>query len=286
MSEENQKKWNLLQRKVFEKRIVESFEIFRRSNIEPILIKGWAAARNYPNPDSRIYTDIDLAVAEKDFERAAQLAKSENIFADLHRELRHLDTLDWESLCTGTKLVKIGNTDIRILRAEDHLRVLCVHWLNDGGAHRERLWDIYYAVANRPADFDWDRCLRVVSRKRRRWIFCAIGLAEKYLGLDTADTPAAGEAENIPAWLIKTVEKEWRSKVKLKPLEACLRDKKELYEQLKIRIPPNPIQSTIEMEGEFDGGRRMEYQIAAAALRFKPLIKKIFRSVCKSRTEK
>lgn len=282
MSDENLKRWNLLQQKISEKRIVESFEIFRREGIEPILIKGWAAARNYPNPEQRSYTDIDLAVEEKNFERAEQLKKRGNLFVDVHNELRHLDTLDWQKIYAESKIVKIGDTEVRILRAEDHLRVLCVHWLNDGGAYRERLWDVYYAVANRPADFNWDRCLKVVSRTRRQWIACTVGLAEKYLGLNTDETPFSAEAKNLPAWLIKTVEKEWQSEVKLKPLYTCLKNKREFFEQIKIRIPPNPIQSTIEMEGKFDDGKRIRYQIGAV-YRLKPSIKRLFDALWKNR---
>lgn len=265
MQDDNQNlsKWKILQQKVFENRICKSFALFRENGIEPILIKGWAAARNYPVPTERLYTDIDLAVSEKDFENAVELAAHSNLFVDLHKELRHLDTLDWKTLKENSRLItpKIYHCPIRILSAEDHLRVLCVHWLNDGGAHREKLWDVYYAVANRPADFDWQKCLDVVGRKRRTWIICAVKLAERYLGLDIDDTPIARSGYELPVWVRKTVENEWNSAVKLRPLRFSPLDFKELYEQFKIRIPPNPIQATIEMDREFDERTRRFIQL-------------------------
>ena len=265
MEDDNQNlsKWKILQEKVFENRICDSFALFRRNGIEPILIKGWAAARNYPNPTERVYTDIDLAVAEKDFDNAVELTANTNLFIDLHRELRHLDTVDWKILAENSRLIttEIAVCPVRILSAEDHLRVLCVHWLNDGGAHREKLWDVYYAVANRPADFDWQKCLDVVEPKRRTWIICAVKLAEKYLGLDIDDTPIARSDYEPPAWVRKTVEKEWSSAVKLRPLRFSPLDVGELYEQIKIRIPPNPIQATIEMDREFDERSRRFIQL-------------------------
>lgn len=278
MSEENLIKWKIIQKKVFERRIGESFELFRGRGIEPILIKGWAAARNYPNAMERIFTDIDLAVAEKDYYKARRLAGEHDLCLDIHRELRHLDTIGWEKLFAASELVKLEGSEVRILSPEDHLRVLCVHWLNDGGVDRERLRDIYYAVENRPPGFDWERCLDAGGAKRKRWIICAIGLAEKYLGLDLSDTPLAGHTKNIPDWLIQTVEREWRRDIKLKPLETCLKNRRELFEQIKIRIPPNPIQASIETESEFDDKSRFIPQLADVFLRIKLSARRILRN--------
>jgi hypothetical protein len=152
---------------------------------------------------------------------------------------------------------------------------LCIHWLNDGGAVKERLWDIYYAVENRTPDFDWDRCLKTVDQKRRKWIVCAIGLAHLYLGLDLKNTPIAAEAEQIPGWIIKTVDKEWADEIRLKSLVISLSNRKEFFQQIKKRFPPNPIQATIDVEGEFNNYPRIFYQVADIFIRIKPSLQRL-----------
>jgi hypothetical protein len=269
--------WRALHAKIQDEKIKKAFQTFRANGIEPILIKGWAAARFYPNPRERIFGDIDLCIAPELFQKAVELFKDEEVKklnVDLHKGFRHFDIVSWENLFENSCLVKLDDSEIRVLRAEDHLRVLCVHWLNDGGADKEKLRDIFYAVENRPENFDWDRCLQIVSEKRRKWIVCAIGLTQKYLGLSLKNTPIEREAGALPEWLVSTVEKEWKSNVRLKPLQACLKDRKQLIEQLLKRLPPNPIQSTIELEGSFDARTRIFYQIGSVFPRIIPSLRK------------
>ena len=274
--DKNEYYWKILQMQVQEKRIEQVFEVFNRQRIDALLIKGWAAARNYPKPFERLSVDIDLAVRPEDFAAGeALLAERKITGVDLHEGLRHLDTLVWEKLYADREELKIGDATVKILRAEDHLRILCVHWLGDGGVDKERLRDVYYAVKNRRADFDWSRCLDAAGERRRKWIACTIGLTEKYLGLDIKDTPLEDEAGRLPRWIIETVEKEWKRNIRLKPLHTCLRDGEKLREQIRLRIPPNPIQATIEMEGDFDKRTRIVYQMGSVLKRVKPSLQRI-----------
>jgi hypothetical protein len=117
--------------------------------------------------------------------------------------------------------------------------------------------------------------LKTVDRKRRKWIVCAVGLAHLYLGLDLKDTPIAAEAEQIPKWVIRTVEKEWADENRLKRLQDCLSDRKEFFRQLKKRFPPNPIQATVEVDGEFDDKPRIFYQAADIFIRIKPSLQRL-----------
>ena len=261
-------RWFSLQEKVKENTIKRVFDLFRSNGIEPILIKGWAAALNYPPDVPRDYIDTDIAVAGSEYASARRICDSnaaEGLAIDLHRGLRHLDSLPWEDLFRNSRLVRIDETDIRILRPEDHLRVLCIHWLNDGGANRIRLWDIYYAVANRPPDFDWARCLETVSDYRRRWIIAAIAITHEYLGLKIDDLPFHAEAATIPGWIKKCVEREWDSAFRLEPVIMHLRSPSSLAKQIAKRIPPNPLRATIEMEGRIDARTRIFYQIGCFA---------------------
>jgi hypothetical protein len=270
MSDERLKRTKLLHYKVNEFRLEKAWKRFEEAGFKPILIKGWAAAQVYPEPSDRLFNDIDLMIEPRRYQEAVSfLGKEDKSGIDLHNCAKILDTLPFENLLARSRVIKCGKTDVRILCLEDHLRILCVHWLNDGGAKKDKLWDIYYAVENRPNDFDWERCLNAAGNTRRGWVICAIGLAHKYLGLNIEDTPIADEASKIPKWLIKAFEKECESVIELKPLYFCLHDKKELWNQIKKRIPPNPIQATVEMEGEFDDKSRFFYQIGDVFLRIK-----------------
>jgi hypothetical protein len=263
-NETRENAWLLLRAKAQEEKIKKAFELFREGGVEPVLIKGWAAASVYPQKSDRLYADIDLCVDPDVFAKARLIAENESVRklnVDLHCGLRHLDTISWDDLYKNSRLIELGDSKIRILRPEDHLRVLCVHWLNDGGAYKKKLLDVFYAVQNRPADFDWDRCLGVVGPRRRKWIVSAIGLARRYYGLSLENTPIEKDAEEIPGWIIRAVEKEWKSDVRLRPLLGCLHDKKQLKQQILKRLPPNPIQATVEMEGSFDEGPRIFYQL-------------------------
>ena len=281
-------RWQLLNNKRFEQRIVAVFDLFRQYGIEPILIKGWVAARYYPPELPRIYSDIDLAVESTQFNIAKSLLSSppgNSLGIDLHRELRHLDTLPWRELMLNSTSIDIDGVGVRILSPEDHFRVLCVHWLTDGGEVKERLWDIYYAVSKRPTAFDWGKCLDVVSENRRRWVICTIGLAHYYLGLEIDDLPFAEEARKLPAWLVRNLENQWASGIRLRGLDTCLRDPKAFLQQLRKRFPPNPITATIDMDGSFDSKTRFFYQIGDIFRRSGGSVDRIVRAILRKENE-
>ena len=273
-------KWEFLQKAVEERSVKTAFGLYQNQGIEPILIKGWAAAVNYPSGKFRHSSDIDLAVAESKYDAAIEIARSadaKGLNLDIHRELRHLDSVPWKDIVGRSSVVQLDESNIRIPSAEDHLRILCVHWLTDGGWFRERLWDIYYAVDNRPPGFDWSMCLDVVSRNRRLWVVYSVGLAHRYLGLNIDDLPFRDEAASVPRWLVRAVEREWESSVRLLPLQDFLDRPADLMRQIAKRLPPNPISATIDVEGSFDSRFRIHYQVGSILKRVGPSFKRLVR---------
>jgi hypothetical protein len=281
-TEKNDRRWHIIRTKVNEGKIKAAFRVFRENGIEPVLIKGWAAAREYPLAYERLFTDIDLCVAPAEFEKSRALVAAEEVQKlniDLHCGLRHLDTLDWDELFENTRTEWLEDVEVRILRPEDHLRVLCVHWLTDGGAYKEKLLDIYYLLENHQKDFDWEICLGKLDEKRREWILTTIAIVDKYYNLNLTRMPFGGEMKTIPGWVTKTIEGEWSSETKLSPLYVVLRSRGELWKQIKKRIPPNAIQATIELGGRFDEKPRIFYQVGSIFRRLKPSIFRIFETL-------
>ncbi len=191
--------------------IARIFNLLREHSIEPVLVKGWAIARHYAEPSARPCGDIDLCVRKEEHAKALSLLQSRKpilFHVDLHREFNSLDDRSFDELTSRSELVELEGEQIRVLSAEDHLRVLCFHFLREGGWRALWLCDIAAALESRPANFDWDLCM---GRKRQRanWVACAIKLAHELIGAKIDDTPATVRDVKLPRWLVPSILKEW-----------------------------------------------------------------------------
>src|SRR5258706_7753042 len=159
-----------LQSAVHERNIQNALTLLRSAGVEPIMVKGWAVARLYPDTGLRPYGDLDLCVAEKQYHAAKSALEKElnkSYQVDLHRSFKTLDHKSWDELYSRSRLVPLGDVAVRVLCPEDHLRVLCFYFLR-GGAWRP-LWlcDIAVPLETRPPDFDWDLFSDHENRRRK-----------------------------------------------------------------------------------------------------------------------
>jgi hypothetical protein len=253
-----------------EREIAEVLTLLRSAGVEPILVKGWAVARLYPESGLRPYWDIDLCCRLDQYSAAAAaLKRVENpaCLVDVHRGFARLDELSWDELYARSEVVPLGEEKVRILAPEDHLRLLCVHLLRHGAWRPLWLCDIAAAVENRPAGFDWDRCL-TGSRRVADWVACAVGLANRILKVPVEDTPFAARAKRQPRWLVPHVLRHWSApfpglhppRSEGGPLILYIRRRTGLLRALRSRWP-DPIAATITMKGSLNRWPRLPFQI-------------------------
>lgn len=282
---------------VREHAIKKVLTLLYRERVEPILVKGWAVARLYPEPGLRPYGDIDLVVRPEQYSSAAAaisaaIAANEidaEYYIDLHRGFEDLDDHSFDELYSRSTIIRLDDVDVRVLSPEDHLRVLCVHLLHHNAFRPLWLCDIAAAVENRASDFDWDRCL---GRNRRRadWVACAIGLAHVLLGADVTNTPVARRAERLPRWLVANVLKQWETPYSMSqppvthraPMAKYLRDPRGLLKDLRRRWP-NPIEATLYVGGPFNELPRWPFQVGECIGRTAKLIARLPRALREGR---
>ncbi len=256
--------------------IERAFVLLRSAGVEPILVKGWAIARHYPEPGLRPYGDLDLCVRPGQYVRAQEVLRGleeEHVPVDLHAGFTNLDERDLDDLYAHSELVKLGDVPVRVLGPEDHLRVLCVHLLRHGAWRPLWLCDIAAAVEFRPADFDWDRCLGS-KRRLADWVVCSIGLAHELLGSRVDDTPVAERARHLPRWLVPNVLGQWNTPFPTcqapmrypEPMATYLRRPAGVLQALRMRWP-NAIEATIGVKGPLNGLPRLPFRLAYCLLR-------------------
>ncbi len=264
---------NALNHQIHQAKVDKVFALLRSAGIEPILIKGWSAARYYPAPGLRPYGDIDVCVRRDDYHAAGRVLDSLGGLKyqiDLHSGFAKFGIRAEEDLYARSQLVRDGQTEVRILGHEDHLRVVCFHFMREGAWRPLWLVDVAAALESRAPDFNWNYCLG--ERRQARPVVSAIGLAHLLLGAAVEDIPGAERFRKYPSWLVPTVLNEWGSKTPSMPSRHAVpmlrhvRRRGDILSGLRHRWP-NPIEATTNMRGPFNDLPRLPYQIGNSLMR-------------------
>ncbi len=264
---------NTLNSQIYQAKIEKVFSLLRSAGIEPILIKGWSAARYYPELAFRPYGDIDICVRRDQYLEAvrtlASLGRLESQ-VDLHSGFGKFGIRTEEDLYARSELVTDGQTEVRILGPEDHLRVVSYHLMREGAWRPLWLVDVAATVEARPRNFDWDYCLG--EKRQSRAVVSAIGLSHLLLNADIAGLPEPQRFRKNPRWLLPTVLNEWGSTTPsmhsrhAMPMLHHVRLQGDFFNGLRHRWP-NPIEATTTMNGPFNGLPRLPYQIGNSLFR-------------------
>jgi hypothetical protein len=262
-----------LQSVMHEREIESAVTTLRSAGVEPILVKGWAVARLYPEAGLRPYGDLDLCVPFAQHKAAKTALERDNRShqVDLHPGFRTLDDKSWDELSSRSQLVKLDEFEVRVLCPEDHLRVLCFHFLREGGWRPLWLCDIAVALETRSLDFDWD-LFGGVQGRRRKWFACAIALADRLLGANMDGIPERIRAGQLPSWFLPCVLKEWElrsmSDRHKTPMSAVWQRPAQVLGLKSLRAHwPNPVEATIGLRGPFNEMPRLPFQLGNCALR-------------------
>lgn len=273
-----------VQAAVHEREIKQAFTFFRAQGLEPILGKGWAVARLYPNVGLRPYGDLDLYLPPENYRVAADaLTRPDGpaVGVDLHSGSAELDDRSFEGLYDRSQLVTLGDVDVRILGPEDNLRLLCLHTLRHGAWRSLWLCDLAVALETRPVNFDWDYFLSGDDR-RTDWVACSIGLAHQVLGAEVDDTPVAWRAKHLPRWLVPAVLRQWNAGQTPHgcriPMAAYIRNPAGLVKALRLRWP-NPIEATVGVRGPFNEAPRLPFQVGDSVRRIARFLTQVPRSL-------
>ncbi|MGA8271700.1 MAG: nucleotidyltransferase family protein [Candidatus Sulfotelmatobacter sp.] len=244
-------------------RVIETFGLLRSAGIEPILLKGWAIARLYPESGLRPSGDIDLCVAPN--HRASAQSASRSYWVDFdHDEITRFGECDFQDLYDHSQLVKLDGYELRVLGPEDHLRLLCLHFLKHGAWRPLWLCDVAAAVEARAQTFDWDRCYGRNTRWAE-WISCTLLLAQRLLEARLEDAPTRRGASELPSWLPHSVLKQWSTDYPRNlPTFANQITAERMSQNIVHTILqrwPNPIQATVDTNGQFNRRPRLPFQI-------------------------
>jgi hypothetical protein len=264
-----------LQSTIQEQRTETAFRLLREARIEPILLKGWALARFYPNQPLRAYGDIDLLVKPADFNAARALldqSETSTWWIDLHKEVSELSDRSPKDLYARSRLVQLQATEVRVLSMEDQLALQAVHLFKHGGWRPSWLCDIGAMVESLSPAFDWEVCFGS-NRRRASWISSAIALAHELLEADIDHVPLPPGTENPPRWLIEATLKQWgnlvdQDRLPVQPrrqFASSLRKPNVLVGATRERWP-DPITATFNLNGSMGAAPRFPYQLGAFVL--------------------
>src|SRR5260370_14966608 len=259
--------------KTHESKIQKIFRLLRMAGVEPILIKGWAIGRLYPEFGLRPSGDIDLFVRRDEYPAALEVITSEearDCWVDLHGRIFELADRDPEGLFLRSELLPCGDQEVRVLSAEDHFALLAVHLLKHGAWRPLWLSNLGVLLESMPENFDGKLCLGG-NKRHSNWILSAIGLASKLVDAQIQSEEIAALSRQIPDWLAPAVLKQWEKPFRefhesLPLMAGYLRRPFVFVREIPNRWP-NPIVATINVRGKFNKYPRVGYQLCEIAAR-------------------
>jgi hypothetical protein len=266
-----------LQSAIQEGRIGVAFGLLRDAGIEPILMKGWAAARHYPQRTLRTYGDIDLVVRPADYAAAREVLKQSETptwWIDLHKGLVELDDVSVDELFERSRIENYQDVQVRILSDEDHLALLAIHFFKHSAWRPSSLCDVAVIVESLPDRFDWNLCMGA-GKARREWIASALALSHQLLAANIDVVPPALRLPRLPSWLLDTVLKQWGNLLpednslpgQPRPVFVnSLRNPSTLIREIRERWP-DPIIATFNLGGRPNNWPRFPYQLGAFVVR-------------------
>jgi hypothetical protein len=260
-----------LQAAVHTKNIEHILGHFNAVGLTPMVFKGWTLARLYARPGLRPYGDVDVLVDTGDEARALELIGTLSsefrglVDLDMRVLNRFLPDRSFAQLEARGSIETLGKASFRVLAAEDHLRLICLHQLDHGGWRPLWLCDVAAFVESLPKDFRWERVLEGNANLTDA-VVALLGLAEDLLG---ARLPPGTPRAPVPAWFRRAVLHAWAGGFQVPP------DSLFKLRQLGLRRAtatlrarwPDPLTSTLHLRAPFRGIPRPFLQTVECARR-------------------
>ncbi len=253
-----------------EHEIAQIFTHLRAQGLEPLMGKGWVVARHYPEPGLRPFGDIDFYVRREqyaEFKTALETSPVKDV--DLHNGAAELDDRSFDALYGHSQVKQLGEVAVRILGPEDHLRLLCLHFLREGALRPLWLCDIAVMMCALPLDFDWDYFLSG-NQRRSDWVKCTLELAHQLLGANQANIPLSAHTAKLPKWLAATVFELWGqgkvTKGRRIQMDSYMTQPRGVLRALRERWP-NAIEASVGTKAPFNNWPRWPFQLGECVLR-------------------
>jgi hypothetical protein len=249
--------------------LARALRLFADAGIEPVLAKGWAVARLYPQVGLRPYGDLDLHVSPEAHGAALALlpeCEREGLLVDLHRGVPKVGR-PWADVLGRSAYVELGETRVRVLGPEDHLALLCAHLLFHGAWRALWLCDVGLFVESLPPDFDWGYLRGLPSREAEQ-VRLVVLLAHRLLGARLEATPWGPDAR-LPGWLPAATLRAWGRGGHYwltPPIALTELNPRAFLEAVRVRWP-NAIEATVRWGAPWNGFPRFPFQVVDVTMR-------------------
>lgn len=195
-----------LEARLREQQLLDAVGYLRSHGVEPVLAKGWALGRLYPEPGLRPYGDLDLWVPPWELRRCREALRNPErppVPVELHVGFNELADRSPRALLDRSRVETLDGTAVRVFGPEDHLRLVGLHALEHGLARPLWLCDVAVLLEHLPKGFQWERAM-----EGDPWLTegfrCSLHLARELLGVNLAGAgvPGMWRETPIPGWLV------------------------------------------------------------------------------------